>query len=166
MKRVEGGVLAGGLGAVREPTNDGVPSMPEPSGGPQKARRPAHALHTQPRGQAVPQLIGEYRRFVELPCHETVPVGAKRRTLSLHPRVPTGSKLMEVNIGDGIFMQQVDGRKCMACGMGIDVEFSNGWHAICSSLAGEGYERVAGEHPGEGGGTQERHAEISDSEDS
>eukprot|EP00971_Amphidinium_carterae_P197261 3915415-Amphidinium_carterae.3 len=99
-----------------ELTNDGPRCGPDTSAWAQQARRTAHARHHQPRGQAIPQLIGEFKCFVELPCHETLAVGAKRRTLGVHPRVPLGSKLLAVNIGDGGFAQQLEGRKCLSCG--------------------------------------------------
>eukprot|EP00971_Amphidinium_carterae_P155446 3082765-Amphidinium_carterae.1 len=104
---------------VRQPTNEGtfaqivVPDSHGPP--PQNVRRPAHATHSQPRGYAVPQLIGEYRLLVDLPCHETIPVGAKRRTLIKHPKVPLGSKMMAINTGDG-FRQYAEGVRCSSCG--------------------------------------------------
>eukprot|EP00971_Amphidinium_carterae_P152751 3027502-Amphidinium_carterae.2 len=96
--------------SVTEPTNDGTTpgkdGVPDPSGFAQIARSTARATHNQPRGDAIPQLIAEFQCFIDLPCHETLAVGDKRRTLGLHPQVPLGSKLMAVNIGDGSFAQQ------------------------------------------------------------
>eukprot|EP00971_Amphidinium_carterae_P146633 2906282-Amphidinium_carterae.1 len=57
---------------VRQPTNEGtfaqtvVPDSYGPP--PQNLWRPARATHRQPRGYAVPKLIGEYRLLLDLPC--------------------------------------------------------------------------------------------------
>eukprot|EP00971_Amphidinium_carterae_P344141 6484345-Amphidinium_carterae.1 len=43
-------------------------------------------------------------------------VGDKRRTLNAHPAVPLGSKLLTINIGDGVYRQHGENLKCRTCG--------------------------------------------------